>query len=291
MGAHFLGAERAVEPDRERRGVRDRIPERLRRLAGQQAAGTVGDGAGNHHRHVGAARGKLLGDGVERGLGVERVENGLDQQRVDAAVEQPAHLLGIGGAQLVEGDGAEAGIGDVRRDRGGAVGRADGAGDEALAAVLVLRDGGGLARQPRAFRVQFIGDLRHAVVGLRDAGRGKRVGRDDVGAGAEIIEVDGAHRVRPAQIEQIVVAADVAVPGVEARAAKAFLVETERLDHRAHGAVEHQNALGREPPQRGFGLGTGHRLTHRFTRAPFPLGNSALPGPCCGRRPSRWQIA
>ena len=32
--AHFLGAERAVEADRQRRGVRDRIPERFRRLPG-----------------------------------------------------------------------------------------------------------------------------------------------------------------------------------------------------------------------------------------------------------------
>jgi hypothetical protein len=111
------------------------------------------------------------------------------------------------------------GIENVGRDRGGAVGRADGAGDETLAAVLVLRDARGLARQPRAFEVQFVGDLRHAVIGLRDAGRGERVGRDDVGAGAEIGEMDGAHRVRPAEIEEIVVAAHLAVPGVEARAA------------------------------------------------------------------------
>ena len=45
------------------------------------------------------------------------------------------------------------------------------------------------------------------------------------------------------EIEQIVVAAHLAVPGIEARAAIAVLVEPERLDHRAHGAVEHQDAL------------------------------------------------
>ena len=132
MGAHLLGAERAIEPDRERRGVRDRIPERLRRLPGQKPAGAVGDGAGDHHRHVDAARVQLFGDGEDRGLGVERVEDRLDQQHVDAAVDQAAHLLAIGLAQLVEGDGAEARIEHVGRDRGGAVGRADGAGDEAL---------------------------------------------------------------------------------------------------------------------------------------------------------------
>ena len=80
-----------------------------------------------------------LGDGADRGLGVERVEDGLDQQRVDAALDQAAHLFGVGGAQFVEGDGAEARIGHVGRDRGGAVGRTDGAGDEARTAIFVLR--------------------------------------------------------------------------------------------------------------------------------------------------------
>ncbi len=133
------------------------------------AAGAVGDGAGDHHRHADAAR---LGDSsamaVDRRLGVERVEDGLDQQEVGAAVDQPLDLLGIGLAQLVEGDGAEAGIGHVGRDRGGAVGRPDRAGDEARAAVLALRDVGGRAREPRALEVELVGDARHAVVGLRD---------------------------------------------------------------------------------------------------------------------------
>ena len=74
--------------------------------------------------------------------------------------------------------------------------------------------------------------------------------------------MDGAHRVRAAEIEKIVVAAHFAVPGVEARAAKAFLVEPERLDHRAHGAVEHENAFGGEPAQRGFGFGVRYGAAH-----------------------------
>ncbi len=49
---------------------------------------------------------------------------------------RPLGLLAIGLAQIVEGHRAIAGIGDVGRDRGGAVGRAERAGDEALLAVL-----------------------------------------------------------------------------------------------------------------------------------------------------------
>ena len=42
------------------------------------------------------ARRALLGDGIDRGLGVERVEDGLDQQQIGAAVEQSPHLLAVG---------------------------------------------------------------------------------------------------------------------------------------------------------------------------------------------------
>ena len=53
-------------------------------------------------------RASRLRDREDRGLGVERVEDGLDQEEIGAAVEQAARLLGIGDAQIVEGDGAKA---------------------------------------------------------------------------------------------------------------------------------------------------------------------------------------
>ena len=86
-------AERAVEPDRERPGVPDGVPERLGHLAGERAAGGVGDGAGDDHRPAAVALLEERLDGEDRGLGVERVEDGLDQQQVGAAVDQAAGLL------------------------------------------------------------------------------------------------------------------------------------------------------------------------------------------------------
>ncbi len=157
------------------------------------------------------------------------------------------------------------------------------AGDEAAAAVVHLRLHGGLARQRGAGVVELVGDALHAVIGLRDRGRGKRVGRDDIGAGAEIFEMDLAHRIRPAQIEQIVIAAHLAVPGVEARAAIALLVQFEILDHGAHGAVEHENAL---PHRLEDGIADGGRGRCHFNRTPDQAACSTA-----GLKPSRWQIA
>ncbi len=64
--------------------------------------------------------------------------------------------------------------------------------------------------------------------------------------------MDGADRLRPAEIKEIVVAPDLAVPGIKAGAAIARFVESERLDHGPHGAVEHEDAFGGEATQQRF---------------------------------------
>ena len=132
--AQVLGAERAVQADRQRLRMPQRVPERLGGLAGQRAAGGVGDRAGDHHRQARAARVERFLDREQRGLGIERVEHGLDHQHVGAAVDQAVGGFAIGHAQFVEGDRAEARAVHVGAQRGGAAGRAEHADDEARTA-------------------------------------------------------------------------------------------------------------------------------------------------------------
>jgi hypothetical protein len=138
----------------------------------------------------------------------------------------------------------------------------DGAGDEARFAVLGGDAGRGGARQPGALQVHLIGDAGEVVIGLRNRGRGKRVGGDDVGAGAQIFGVDVLDRFRLRQDQQVVVAPEVAVEIRITRAAKRSLVIFEALDHGAHGAVEHQDALaGRREQGNSFRRDwNGHRI-------------------------------
>ena len=89
----------------------------------------------------------------ERGLGVQRVEHRLDQDEVDAAVEQAVDLLAVDALHLVEGDGAVARVVDVGRHRQGLVGGTERADDEARLAGIPGGEGvGALARDPRAPR-------------------------------------------------------------------------------------------------------------------------------------------
>ena len=66
------------------------------------------------HRPAAAALLEQRLDGEDRRLGVERVEDRLDEEEVGAAVDQAVGLLEVGRDQLVEGDVAGAGVVDVR---------------------------------------------------------------------------------------------------------------------------------------------------------------------------------
>ena len=254
MRPHLARAERAVEPDRQRIGVAHGMPEARRGLARQGAARQIGDGARDHHRQAGPQIFEHLVDAGQRRLGIERVEDGLDQDQVRTALDQGAGGFGIGDAQVVERHGTVAGIVDVRRNGGRAVGRPDRARDEARPAVLLLGEVGRLTREAGTLAVQFDCQRLHAVIGLGDGGARKGVGLDDVGAGQEVIEVDGPDGVGLCEVEEVIVAAQIARPLDEAAAAEVGLRELVTLNHRAHGAVEHQDALA-GGTEEGFGSG------------------------------------
>ena len=76
-------------------------------------------------------------------------------------------MFGVGFDEVVEGDGAEAGVVDVGGDGGGSVGGADGTGDEAGALGFLLLDFfDGLAGELCGGDVEFADVGFHLVVGL-----------------------------------------------------------------------------------------------------------------------------
>ena len=279
MRPHRRGAERAVEPDRQRPGVAHRVPEGGRRLPGERAAGEIGDRARDHHRQPPALLREDLAGGEDRRLGVQRVEDRLDQDQVGAAVDEAAHLLGIGATEVVEAHRAEARVVDVRRDRGGAVGRPERAGDEARPAVLGRRPVERAADQPGPVEVQVVDAVLHAVVGLGDRGRGEGVGLDDVGAGDRVAIVDLLDRLRLGQDQQVVVALlRVAVDRAGAVPGEVVLAEPQPLDLRAHRPVEDQDALPRRRGDRRGRVFGGSGGTRRHVNSSTPRG-SIRPGP------------
>ncbi len=117
VGPQLRPAEGAVEPHRQRPGVADGIPEGLGRLARQHAPRGVRDGAGNDDGDLDADLIEQAVGRVDRSLGVERVDDRLDEKQIDSAHQQGAHRVGIRRDEVVEGHVAEARIVHVRGQR------------------------------------------------------------------------------------------------------------------------------------------------------------------------------
>jgi hypothetical protein len=86
------------------------VPERLDGLRGNHRLAAAAHGGRDHQREAHAILDKDLIDRDERGLGIERIKNRFNQQQVDAALDQRAHLPTVIGRHLVERHHAEAGI-------------------------------------------------------------------------------------------------------------------------------------------------------------------------------------
>ena len=134
----------------------------------------------DHQRQLAAPADEGVAAAVDGGLDLQRILAGLDQQRVRAAGDQPLGLDGEGGLQLAVGDVAEAG----QLGAG-----ADGADDEALAAVA--GEGlHGLAGEAGGALVDLERPRLEAELAQRDGRAAEAVGLDRVGAGLEVADMD-----------------------------------------------------------------------------------------------------
>ena len=216
---HLLCAEGAVQAHAERPRMFDRDVERVERLAGERSSTAIGDGRRDHQWNIRAARVELVVNPGDRRLGVQRVEDGFEQKQIDAAIQQPAHLLAIRLSNLRECRCSERGVVDVRRDRERPIGRADRSGDVARTCGRLRRPlVSGFASQGGGLHVQFVDDRLEAEVRLRNRRAPEGVGLNDVRAGVQVGVMDGRDQIGACQDQQVDVVLEQVRVIAEARA-------------------------------------------------------------------------
>ena len=222
--AHVLGAGRAVQADHVDLQRLERRQDRVD-VGAEQHLAAVGQQADRAlDRHGAAGRLERLARAEDRGLDLEDVLRGLDDDEVGAALDEPARLLLEDRDELGEADLAE------RRVVGGGevAGRADRAGDEAVLADGAARDLDGLDVDLE----RVVGEA--PLVELQAAGL-EGVGLDDLGARGDHRRVHALDDVGPVEDERLVaLAGEPAVVGGG---------EVDLLERRAHAAVEHDDTL------------------------------------------------
>ena len=246
-GPHRFGADRAVHPGGGHPRVLDRDPEGLGVLSGEIAPPLIHRREGNEEPGVP----RRLGDGVpgslERRLGVQRVETGLDEQQVGPSRQETRRLFPVGVPQRVPGNGPEGGVGDVGRHAQGAVRGAHGAQHEAVPAG----GAGDPARGLRGAAVDFESASFEPVVEEGDGVRVERVRGEGIRAGGEVEAMHLLDQLRPGQGQDVVEPLERPWMFPEQIAPKARLVEALGLQHGADGPVEDHDALGDRPQEPG----------------------------------------
>ena len=257
VGAHERGTQSAVQANGQGLGVAHAVPKRGHRLTAQNAARSVGHGAADDEGQALAAGFKEFFDGKQRGLGVERVKNRLDQQHIAAAFHQGLNLLVIGSAQFFKRDVAGTGVVHVGADAG-RLGRGTQSADHIARLIggreFVASSAGDFCR----LQVHLAGQVLHVVVGLGHGGRAEGVGLDQVGPGGQIAFVDVTDHIGAGQAQQLVVALDVFGEILEPITPVVGLGQFEALDHGAHGTVKDGDAVLEDLGQRlGAGVSGG----------------------------------
>ena len=120
---HLVGTERTVQTNREDGVVADRSEKGFECLSAQCSSCQVADGHAQHDRQLLAETLHRLHSGIDGYLGVERVKDGLYENRVNTAFDKSLHLLGVGIEQQVVGQLAGCRIAHVGRHGAGLVRR------------------------------------------------------------------------------------------------------------------------------------------------------------------------
>ena len=220
---------------------------RFERLAAERAPGVVAEGGREHDRHFAPCCQHGFLCGIDGRLSVECIEDGLDEQCVDASFQECRHLLGVGVGEFVEGDGASRWVGDVGAHGERLVGGADGADHEADWSRRLV---GSLTCKACGSEVDLADEVLTGIVGEGNPLGVETVGLDDVGARSQIAAVDVEDEVRAGETEQVVVAC--LLSGQIVPASEVLFGESVGLEQGAHCSVEDKgSAAGKGITERG----------------------------------------
>jgi hypothetical protein len=217
--AHVLGPGRAVQPDGVDVERGERGEHRLDVGPEQHLAALREERHARLDRHAPAGQLERLAGAEDRGLDLEDVLRGLDDDQVHAALDEALRLLGEDLDELAEGDPAERGVVARRKVPGGA--------DRARHEAVLAGGGAGDLRRPAVDlgRMPFEAPLLE----LQPAGlEGVRL--EDLGPGVEHRLVHTADHVRAVEDERLVTLAG--------ESAVVLGRQVELLERGAHAAIE-----------------------------------------------------
>ena len=180
--------------------------------------------------------------GIDCTFGIERIEDGLDEDSVYPTLHERVDLFHIIVPQLVVGQFARSRIGDIGRNRERLVCRPHGSRHKAwpgLRGELISS----LTGKTRSGKRHLAGYTLKMIIGLRDALRRERVGLDDIGSGLEITPMDIEQHIRTCEVQHVVVAFQLPRGILEPVAAEVGFAQPPLLNDSAQCSVKNYYSL------------------------------------------------
>mmetsp|Transcript_34907 Transcript_34907/g.109132 ORF Transcript_34907/g.109132 Transcript_34907/m.109132 type:complete len:210 (+) Transcript_34907:2939-3568(+) len=143
---HLVWSKGTVEPDAQGLGVGDADPEGLGGLSGQGTTRHVDNSSGDDNGHFDIVLLEEHVDGEQGSLGIESIEDGLNEEKIATTLDERLHLILVCGHELLERDVSKCCILNFRGDRERSVGWPNSSSAKAPpASVLLDFDGSHLA--------------------------------------------------------------------------------------------------------------------------------------------------
>ena len=202
---HLPCAEGAVQTHRQDVAVGHRCHEGLYCLPREYTSLLVGNGKGEHHRHLAPCCCASLIGSIERRLGIERVEDCLAQQGIHPTLYERNHLLAIGFGKHIKGYIPLSRVLNI-----GAYGASAACGTHRTHHETWFRGRrvgiGQSARHRGRLAVYLDTQVPATILGLRNAVGVECGGLDDVGTGSQVAAVNLAYHVGACEHQYIIVA-------------------------------------------------------------------------------------
>ncbi len=241
---HLVGPETAVEPHRQRLGMRYARRKRIHRLSRQRAPALRQRGRHYHRQPHPPPRHHPFGR-MDRRLRVESVKHRLYQQQIHAPLGERIYLLEVSLLHLVPGHRPLAV--ELTRHRERLPRRAHAAGHPHLSLSLV-----GRTTRHRRSRTVYAAHLpRQTIVRERETVGVKAIGLDNIGPSRNILGMDILYQLRARHAQHVVTPLE--HPPRSRRhisRVEILLAEPKTLNHSAHSTVEYHHPLSQRSPER-----------------------------------------
>ena len=239
-GQHIVSPKGAVESNAEQGSMGHADDKSLQNLPTQNTSSLIDDCHAEHQGNLNARLFLCNLESTNGSLSVERIIDSLEQDGIHPTLQEGRNLLYVGSGKLIEGQGSQGRIVDVRTHGKRLVGRPNGRNHKAR----LLRRGefiSHFSRNAYSSTIDFLHIVLAMIISHADSLCTESISRNDIGSCQKIASMDILNDVRSRKHQNVVVTLHLTRNIAEAVTTKILLSQMIGLNHGTHRSIEPQD--------------------------------------------------